>query len=220
MKKRGVVLLITILFIAAMSVLVLQNLDDSEEFIKNIDIPTSLKQTQISIENINEELSSLLNKNKDNIDDILDQIPELIPVQFEDSFISIEISRYLTDDLYNLNDVNLSQNLNEDFNLHVNDTYSFFNILNEKKKLLMKNEITSNRQIDEVINEYISLSDDNKILTIKDKFTYLSFDQNASQIYVSCRYDLNIQNIQSSVNTIFQVGSKKIRLFEYTIKGK
>jgi hypothetical protein len=54
--KKSIILLVTIFFITAISALILQNLKDTDIFLKHLSSSRSLLQMQISIQNIKKQL--------------------------------------------------------------------------------------------------------------------------------------------------------------------
>jgi len=71
MQKKSIILLITLFFIITISTIILKNIEDTEKFLDNIARDDSLSQMQITINNIKDEVSKFLRKNKNDIDDIL-----------------------------------------------------------------------------------------------------------------------------------------------------
>ena len=214
-SKKGIVLLITLFFISAISLLILQNLKDSENFFKIINTNTSLTQTQISIKNVNDEIMGFFKKNKDDIDDILEKLPPTIPLELNDDLhININLEQYFIEDYIMIDDLN-STNTTEEFNLNVDYKYTFFEILNKNKKLLNGGKFTNQKQINSIIDEYIKETKDRRILEIKDKFNYGSFDNNDSSVYLNCNYELDISDIKSFVNMVFKVGETNTTKFEF-----
>ena len=134
-----------------------------------------------------------------------------IPLEFENIRLNISINEINYKDYYNLNDKLLKQKIDDEFNKNINYTYDFFLLINKQK-------ITSFRQIDYIINDYITLTKDKNILNIKDKFTYLDMNDTNST-YVSCKYDIDISGLKSHTDMIFKVGEKKPMSFDFYFKG-
>ena len=88
--RKGIVLLITIFFISAISILILQNLKNTEEYLDTISFDTKLSQTQISMDNIQDEIPKFFKKNKDNIDQILENTA-ILPLSFGDINVLLNI---------------------------------------------------------------------------------------------------------------------------------
>ena len=213
--KKSIVLLITLFFISAISILILQNLKDSEEFLNVVDFDTKLSQTKISIQNLNSEVMKFF-KTNNNIDEIIKQLPIDLPLTLDKNVdLIIHIEQYFPEDYISLNDINQS-NLPDEFNANIDYKYTFFQILNKNKKILeAPHKITNQKQVDFIINQYITQTKDDRILNIKDKFSYGKFDNNESSIYLKCKYNINLKDIKSQIDLIFKVGELSPTQFEF-----
>jgi len=210
-KSKAIVLLITLFFISAISILILKNLSDSEEFINISNTTTNLTQTNITIYNVKNEVMKLFKDKKDDVDMLLATLPNNLPLSYENIKIQINIKEIYPDELYNLNDVNLSRNIDSNMSENIDYTHDFFSIIKDKN-------ITNNRQIDFIVDKYISLTKDTKILNIKEKFTYIDFnDSNAT--YISCKYDIDVGGLKSNSNVVFKVGDLNETSFDFYFKN-
>ena len=225
-KKKAIVLLITLMFITSISVLILKNLKDSEKFFNVIGTDMSLTQTQITVENVNEEIMKFFKKKKDeDMKDLLSKIPEDIPFVLNDNItILLSLSEYIVENTHKINDIN-STYQNDEFYGNIDYPNIFFEILKDKKKTLSKNEtnstrsISNNQQINSIINEYITKTRDTRILQIKDNFTYINIPEDTNDTYISCKYDISINNINSSVDMVFKVGDiNKSKSFSFNFR--
>ncbi len=204
--RKSIVLLITLFFIATISILILQNLKDTDKFLDEISFDSSLSQVQITIDNIQQEVPNFLNKNKENIDVILENT-EAIPLQFGNIDILLNIVDY-TLPLFNINDINstsITTITDERFINNVNYQYDFLELI--KTHQPYKN----NNQIQQTLKEYVTLTKDTDILKIKDEFTYLK-DTNNSR-YIQCNYLLKVDEIDVKVDFIFELNKKSIKEF-------
>ena len=201
--KKSIVLLITLLFISILSVLILKNMDDSQKLIKSASFDKSISQVLITIENINQEIPRFLQKNKDNIDDILAQT-SVLPFNFNNVDILLNISEY-TPKEFNLNHLPKDIRSNSDFLNNVGFSYEFFQIVNDHK-------YTNQREVDQVIDQYIYQTNDTNILNIKDKFGFID-DKNVSTL-IECDYSINVDDINLSASLIFDLNSSKVEAFD------
>jgi hypothetical protein len=201
--KKSIVLLITLLFISVLSVLILKNMDDSQKLIKSASFDKSISQVLITIENINQEIPRFLQKNKDNIDEILAQTIAL-PFNFNNVDILLNISEY-TPKEFNLNHLPKDIRSKSDFLNNVGFSYEFFQIINNHK-------YTNQREVDQVIDQYIYQTNDTNILNIKDKFGFID-DQNISTL-IECDYSINVDDINLDASLIFDLNSSKIKAFD------
>jgi hypothetical protein len=108
-RKKGIVLLITIFFISAISILILQNIKDTEQLLDNSSYNSDLSQVQITIQNIKDEIPKFLTKNKANIDIILEKA-SVIPFKYGN-----------VDLVLNIEDINGSNLIKCNYTIKVND---------------------------------------------------------------------------------------------------
>jgi len=202
LKKQGVILLITLFFISALSVLILKNLDDSEQFIKEVSLDTTLVQLRITRNNIELETKKLIKNYKNNIDKILDITQDGIPMSYEGIDVIIKLERYDTSNC-NINDINRSTDINnicgEDINNNINYPYDFKEILETLKP------IDTQQKLDYFFNKYTTITYDNDIGKIADQFSYL--DTNSSANYLRCNYTIDMLNIEASGYFIFDINN-------------
>jgi len=215
------------MFITAISVLILKNLKDSEKFFNVIGTNIDLVQTQITITNVNEEIMSFFKDKKDeDISSFLEQIPENIPFIISNNIkVIITIQEYKNDNLHYLNNMTSGYSKNN-FLLNIDYANVFFDIVEEKKKILSKNKsnlnlISSKQQITSIIDEYIAKTRDTRILNIKDNFTHFPIPEDSNDTFISCKYDININNINSSVDMVFKVGdTNTTKAFSFNFRNK
>ena len=218
MKKKAIVLLISLFFIIAISTLILKNLDDSNEFINISQDTYNLTQTNITVNNVKDEVLKLFKNKKDNIDYLLGVLPNNLPLNFKNIMLQINITKIEPDELYNLNNPNISDNIDDNMTNNIYYTYDFFSLIKDKN-------ITNFRQIDSLVNEYIFITKDKKILNIKDKFSFLDFntsiDNNNSNtnIYIKCDYNIDVNGLKSNANMIFKVGDLHTMYFDFYLKN-
>jgi hypothetical protein len=182
-KKNAVVLLITLLFIMSISVLILKNLDDSNKFIDEVSYDTTLTQVKITKENVEDEVKRLVNRYKDNIDELLEISSGGIPLEYGNIKIIITLMEY-NNKQCNINNINNIDDLYEkcDNNIVSNILYPYDLVQTIIKYRL--NTIVNNQQKDFILNKYILKTQDNYILKVKDGFSYID---NKNKI-LECRY--------------------------------
>ncbi|MCK5111100.1 MAG: hypothetical protein KAQ94_06235 [Arcobacteraceae bacterium] len=205
-SKKSIVLLITLFFISAISILILQNLKDTEQFLDELSSGSSLSQIQITIDNVREEVPKYLNKNKDDIDEILNNT-QVVALQVGNVDILLNIEDYsLTQ--FNINNLTTKMTSSEDFTNNINYKYDFLEIVNEHKK---EGNYTNTHQIQQTIKEYIKLTKDKDILNIKDEFTYLK-DINGTKL-IQCNYSIKVNEESCDVSFIFDLSSSTVKDF-------
>jgi hypothetical protein len=208
------------MFISAISILIMQNLKDSESFLKVVNSGLNLTQTQVTIKNINYEIMKFFKDKKEDIDDIIDKIPKNIPFTLKDDIIiQLQIEQFNPENYIFIDDINQSLPP-EEFEVNVDYKYRFFEILKKNKKLLSNHKFTNQKQLNNMIQEYITDTSDTRILNIKDKFAYGSFENNESVKYLKCKYKVSVSDIKSVVNMIFEVGKTSPINFEFYFISK
>jgi len=193
-QKRGIVLFITLLFILAISVLIVKNLEITDEFINVSAKNSNIKQLEISIKDINYEILKLF-KEKDGA--ILNDFPPVIPFEYGNIQVELHLEQY-SKKTYKL-DNNLAKNI-DGFFLDYIDRSIFLGIVQEKN-------ITNQRQVDFVIEEYINKTNDYRILDIQEQLTYVDLNKTS---YIACKYTLDIDGLKADVDMIFEPNTKKI----------
>jgi len=207
MQKKSIILLITLFFIITISTIILKNIEDTEKFLDNIARDDSLSQMQITINNIKDEVSKFLRKNKDDIDDIL-QYSSFVPFKIKNIDIVLKITDYKASPLP-INELNGSVILQPIFLENINYQYDFLELVNKNKKKY--GNYINNAQIKQTIDDYIKLTKDRNILKIEDKFTYLN---NTAKIrLIKCDYEIKINNLNCKASLIFDLNSSLVKDF-------
>jgi len=217
MKQKGIVLLITLMFIASISLLILKNLDDSEKFFKIVNTDSSLVQTKSLITNTNQQIMKFFKDKSDNLDDILEQIPSTIPLQLSPNIkVILHISEFYDADYININDINQTKN-DVDFIKYVDFKYVYFDILN--KYLKQYKHISNHRQIEYILNQYINETRDTRILKLQNKLIGYKIQNNQQQRYIQCDYVVSVNNISSQSKIIFEVGKLKYKYYKFSFRN-
>jgi hypothetical protein len=215
MQKRAIVLLITLFFISAISILILKNLNDSEQFIQEVSCDTTLTQLKLTSTNIQDEIVNLINKNKNNIDSILEITSSGIPFGYGNINLSLILEQYFIPECY-LNDINYTNNVNkqcgDDIANEILYPYDFVTILSKYKP------ISNQQQIDYFIRDYQYQTKDDEINDIKEQFGFIKQDINET-IYLKCSYNIVVQNSDASSNFIFKLdGNNTVVSFDFSLR--
>ncbi len=206
-KKKAIILLITLLFISAISVLILQNLKQTDKFFNVINTNMALTQTQILIKNTNDEVIKYIKKYEK--EDIVSKLPIVLPLELTNNInILININVFDSDNLIFLDDLK-SDNLPNNFTQNVDYKYMFFKILSKYKTT------TNDEQVDYIIQEYIKQTNDNRILNIKDSFYYGSYSTYKDKLFLQCDYTIDVDGIKSKVNMIYKYKDNKPTHFKF-----
>ena len=180
--KKGVVLLITLFFITAISALVLKNLDDTDKFLEKQNHILNNTQILISIKNSQTEVSEMISKYKEEIDKLLEDDSIItFPLNIEELLISFTLKSY------NKIDIN---KVKEEESTAVQDLFSendifdyslFVDIYKEELKIEELQEsdtkdisVVTNKQLDAIIYSFIIRSENQKIEQIRDDLGFIS----------------------------------------------
>ncbi|MEA3383985.1 MAG: hypothetical protein U9Q20_04850 [Campylobacterota bacterium] len=215
MKKNGIVLLITLFFIFSISIIILKNLDDSQNFIEEVNLDHSLSQLKLTNENLKDEIINLTFNYKENIDELLEVTTFGIPFSYGDLNLTIKLEEYFPSNCY-LNDINSSEQLNNNCDRVVVENilyqYDFIEILNQLKP------ISNQAQLKYFLDTYYYKTKDEQILTIGNNFDFIKIDTNSSKRYLDCNYELNTYSLNSSCNFIYELNSKELLSFNFVLK--
>lgn len=170
--KKGVVLFISLLFIAAISLLILKNLEDTDSYISEQNSKFTKTQMMMYLNNAKDEISKALSKNQNN--KIKSYLNIDYPIILQDAEITIRLQEY---DKYNINllrsDDKKAYIYIQSF-LENNDIYDI-----ETFKYIIKDskEIKTNKQLDELINNFSKQTYKNQILRVKDYLGFMDYDK-------------------------------------------
>ncbi len=170
--RKGVVLFISLLFIAAISLLILKNLEDTDSYISEQNSKFTKTQMMMYLNNAKDEISKALSKNQNN--KIKSYLNIDYPIILQDAEIMIRLQEY---DKYNINllrsDDKKAYIYIQSF-LENNDIYDI-----ETFKYIIKDskEIKTNKQLDELINNFSKQTYKNQILGVKDYLGFMDYDK-------------------------------------------
>ena len=191
-NRSSIVLLITLFFIFSISLLIIKNLKDSDQFINESELETVLIQAKISSKNIENEVVSLVKKNNDYIDNIVEITSLGIPLEYGNIKLNLTLNYYEYEGKCNLSDFNISQALQEQCPLDIVDNisyqYDFLELLKSYKSKYGK-EFKSRYQVDYFIDDYIYQTRDETIDKIRENFSFLK-DTNST--FLQCDYEMFI----------------------------
>lgn len=192
MQRKGIVMLITLFFITAISLLIFQNLDFTEKMLSQSQKEDEMIQMQLSIQNIKEEITGFVYKKKKELGNILPVNNfELHPSEK----VYINIKKI---DTYN-NKINIyKQKLSEELSYFLKDI-----------------TITNNKQLRFVLGQYLKSFDDGLIEEQKENFSY--FDTNSNK-FIYCSFELNVNSSKSNGEFIFNSDTKEVVDFELVLK--
>ncbi|MBU3015861.1 hypothetical protein KO488_13925 [Poseidonibacter lekithochrous] len=198
--KKSIVLLISLFFISALSILIIKNLEDTNLFLEEKNHKINKTQILTSFNNIQIEISKIFKNNKNNITNIIAELnSEYIPIGIKDILISFTITEY---DKVNINllsnkdskDYAELTTLFSDYEISNFDgfKYVYKEIEDEYKNTKDENEgfVKNNKQIDDIINIIIEKTYNNEILNIKNKLGFIKKNENEKlyELFVKVKY--------------------------------
>lgn len=187
--KKSIVLLVSLFFIAAISALIIKNLDDTDSYISEQNSKFSKTQIIFLINNIKDEVSSVIALNNENEDKQKDYIKKYygieFPLEIKDARITFKLVPYEKENINMLqdDDIEKQKDLIELFyNNNVYDFPYFLEIYRERKEKYFKdNNINSYKQIDDILQDFMKKTYSNNILKIKNSIGFFDFDQDKAE---------------------------------------
>ncbi len=192
--KKGVVLLLTLFFITAISALILKNLNDTDVFLEKQNYIINNTQVLIAVKNTKDEVSKLIEKYKDSIDEAIENelLEDNIPIELHDLNINFNLNKYTKIDI---NEIKIEDSkIVEEFFLYNNIfDYEVFKEVYLEKLATKNSMVETSKQLDDIINLYIIKSYNNDLLRIKDDLGFVTGED---------LYELNI-NIKFNSSEVF-----------------
>jgi hypothetical protein len=170
--KKSIVLLISLFFIAAISLLIIQNLKDTDSYINEQNSKFAKTQILFLINNAKDEISNILSQNQGN--DISSYLDVDYPIVVKDAKIVVKLQKY---DKYNINllkskdkkDYVYLKKFFEDNRVY--DTETFIYLMKNKQ------DIKTYKQLNELLLNVKNESYDKRILDLKDYLGFIKFDK-------------------------------------------
>ena len=222
MMKKSIILLSTLFFISTISILILDNMNNTNSLLEESNADFINTQAMLSINNYKNEIGKLLIKHKSIVEE---KLPLSIPLNIKNISALISLKKY--DRIYDINTIisNKEENnkdIKEFFSIHNIDYDSFAYFLKNYMNSMYKvNKINSFKQIDKIIEEYKKSVDNNDIETIKDSLGFIKHTKKSNLIF--CNLDLKIANKTFASEFIYDLNTIKeddikVRNFELTFK--
>lgn len=175
--KKSIVLLISLFFIAAVSLLIIQNLKDTDSYISEQNSKFAKTQIMFLINNTKDEISKTLSQNQGN--DISSYLDVDYPLVVKDAKITVKLQEY---DKYNIN--LLKSKEKKDYESikkffvenGVYDIETFIYLMNEQE------DINNYKQLNELLLNVKNQSYDKRILDLKDYLGFIKFDKKETLI--------------------------------------
>jgi hypothetical protein len=175
--KKSIVLLISLFFIAAVSLLILKNLEDTDSYINEQNSKFTKTQIIFLINNAKDEVSKILSQNQGN--DISSYLDVDYPIVLKEALITITLEEYDKYDINLLNKKDEKDYENLKKFLEKNGVYDMENL----KYLMQNNENIKNyKQRDDLLNDFAIQVYDKRILDLKDYLGFIKFDKKDTAI--------------------------------------
>ena len=206
--KKSIVLLVSLLFITAISALIFQNLNDTESYISEQNYKINKIQLLSITKNMQREASLAIKQYGNDLKDFDDT-----PLNIEGIDILFNLNKY---DRANVNDLALSsekykkvENIFLDNNIGDFDTFRYY-FKGATKESLVKNS----KQLDAIINRFVKDTYNNKILDFQDK---LGFYADAEKTLYELK--LKIKNLKDFISAYYILDDKgEVKYFELSFK--
>lgn len=201
--KKGIVLLITLFFITAISALVLKNLDDTDTFIEKQNLVLNNTQIMISMKNTQEEIQNILIKTQsDEIENILGEEGISFPIIIDELRITSKLNIY---DRIDINLLKVEDSIVLKEFLEDNDIFDYDVLLDIYYSKLQRDDkridsVETNKQLDDIINDFILKTQNQEIKKIRDELGFIS----------KAKYELkiNLDYLGTSSNAFYLLDEK------------
>ncbi len=206
--KKSIVLLVSLLFITAISALIFQNLNDTESYISEQNYKINKIQLLSISKNMQREASSAIKQYGNDLKDFDDT-----PLNIEGIDILFKLNKY---DRANVNDLALSsekykkvENIFLDNNIGDFDTFRYY-----FKDAKNEPQVKNSKQLDAIINRFVKDTYNNKILDFQDK---LGFYADAEKTLYELK--LKIKNLKDFISAYYILDDKgEVKYFELSFK--
>lgn len=221
--KKGIILVITLIFIGSFSLIILKTLTTNDSYIQEASFNTKLKQFQLINRDIHQEVIQLITKYKDNTPLLLTSLKDF-SFSINDHKVLIQLvspkSNTSNCDLNKITDVkSFHQFCTEEVISNIGYPYDFLYLLSQLKGKYK--EISNQDQVDFFINHYIEKTKDSQIKLARDWITYTSIDSMNKLPYIGCKYKVLTKDIQLHGNFIFDPNSNQtLNKKVYLVKNK
>ena len=178
--KKGIVLFISLLFIAAVSLLILKNLEDTDLYLSEQNSKFSKTQIMFYINNAKDEIAKVLKLAEQNSDEnkqrevLKDYVGVNFPIIMQDARITIRLEEY---DKYN---INLLKEKDEKKYEYFKDFLARENIYDFERlqDIFSENNLVRNsKQLDFILEKFEKESYNTDISKIKDYIGFQEYDK-------------------------------------------
>lgn len=175
--KKSIVLLISLFFIAAVSLLILKNLEDTDSYINEQNSKFDKTQILFLINNTKDEVSNILSQNQGN--DISSYLDVDYPIVVKDAKIIVTLKEY---DKYNINLLKSKDEKDYESMKKFFEDNSVYDIETLIYLMKDKQDINNYKQLNELLLNTENESYDKRILDLKDYLGFIKFDKKGTNI--------------------------------------
>jgi hypothetical protein len=172
--KKSIVLLISLFFIAAVSLLIMKNLEDTDLYLSEQNSKFSKTQIMFLLDNTREEIKGILDSVKNNVEEkkqrevLKDYVGVNFPILMEDARIIMRLEEY---DKYNINLLKESKNKKTD-----EEKYKYF------KDFLARENIYDFERLQDIYSENNQVKNSKQLDFILEKFEKESYNSDISKV--------------------------------------
>ncbi|MFX4219279.1 hypothetical protein ACOL3B_10335 [Aliarcobacter butzleri] len=220
MKKKGVILLITLFFIISISILILKNLSDTNSYLTEQNSKFAKVQMLYYINNIKNEFLRLLKDT--NKEGLVKYFNMNFPVQMEDIKIKIRLEEY---NKYNINLLKAKDKKDYYYFSEFLKSYDIYDIYILQSILSELNTIRTNKQLDEVFKKFDKESYNNNLFKVKDYIGFVEYDKRdfSSQasnenLLVELFIEIKYLKYEMKAYYILKKETQGVEYFEYSFK--
>ncbi|WP_157352955.1 hypothetical protein [Aliarcobacter butzleri] len=220
MKKKGVILLITLFFIISISILILKNLSDTNSYLTEQNSKFAKVQMLYYINNIKNEFLRLLKDT--NKEGLVKYFNMNFPVQMDDIKIKIRLEEY---NKYNINLLKAKDKKDYYYFSEFLKSYDIYDIYILQSILSELNTIRTNKQLDEVFKRFDKESYNNNLFKVKNYIGFVEYDKKdfSSQasnenLLVELFIEIKYLKYEMKAYYILKKETQGVEYFEYSFK--
>lgn len=220
MKKKGVILLITLFFIISISILILKNLSDTNSYLTEQNSKFAKVQMLYYINNIKNEFLRLLKDT--NKEGLVKYFNMNFPVQMDDIKIKIRLEEY---NKYNINLLKAKDKKDYYYFSEFLKSYDIYDIYILQSILSELNTIRTNKQLDEVFKRFDKESYNNNLFKVKNYIGFVEYDKRdfSSQasnenLLVELFIEIKYLKYEMKAYYILKKETQGVEYFEYSFK--
>ncbi|RXJ80217.1 hypothetical protein [Arcobacter sp. F2176] len=218
-NKKAIVLLMTLMFIMAISALIIKNLNDANSYIEESNSDTYYIKSLISVDNIKNEFFDYFLKNKEQIPSLLENesLQEGVDLEYGDIKAKVSFKKY--EDRYDINALAKEDKakIKDIENLFLENNVFGFSVFKTLVISYIKKygDIDNFEQINTLVELFIEKAESDEIKTIQDN---LSFIDTKKQTAIIGHLDIEHSNRLVISDFIFDITEKKIKGFNIAFK--